>query len=484
MAIAASLAAVLPAQTLAFAPAAACQLPAGGPGSTGPIDHTFYPEAIGTLKALMVFVDFSDAPAAGTVDDTAATFDGAAEWLHESSYGQVDLQITEIRQWFRMPHPSTFYPYSRDFTAEDHEVYVRDAVKAADAAVDFAGYDIYYFVANPEADEISFSPTFSFGPDSPIHADGATISIGVTFGNDITFWGYKVLDHETGHVFGLPDLYSYAESGDQHRFVGGWDLMGDISGHSPDLHAWFKWQLGWLTDAQVACIDSPSTTDLVLSPLETPGGLKMVALRTGSRKVTVVEFRTTRGEDADACATGVLVSTINDAVPGGNGPLRVNDAHPDSDLPEGCIYGLDDAARGASDAAYVDSTNGITIKVLAVGTSARIRVTRTSSYPPDVTYARKLTIASRGASSITISGRLTATPAYTACFAARSVRLQRFVSGAWVTVRTANTTSSGVWSYTATLAKGRYRLVAPQAILGSRPRRICSIAVSPILTLR
>jgi len=79
----------------ALAPAADCQIPAGGPGETGPIDHTIYPEALGTVKALMVFVDFPDAPAAGAVADTADVFDGAADWLKTVSYGKEKPLCTE-----------------------------------------------------------------------------------------------------------------------------------------------------------------------------------------------------------------------------------------------------------------------------------------------------------------------------------------------------------------------------------------------------
>lgn len=431
----------------------------------------------------MVFVDFPDAPARGRVADTAAAFDGAADWLRESSYGRVDLQISEVRRWFRMPHPSTFYPYNRDFTAADHQIYVRDAVRAADPWVNFKGYDLYYFVANPEAEAISFSPTFIFGPDSPIHADGATVSLGTTFGADIASWGFKVLDHETLHTFGLPDLYAF--TGDQHRFVGGWDLMGDILGQAPDVHAWFKWQLGWLAASQIACIDLPSTTELDLSPLETPGGRKAVVLRTGAERVTVAEYRTKLGEDGPACSTGVLIYTVNSAVGTGRGPVRVNDAHPGDPLPEGCTYGPDDGARTATDPPYVDAANGITIEVVSLGATARVRVTRTTTFnPPDVLHARFLTIRSVRSSRTTISGRLTAVPALAACTSGRVVRLQRFANGAWVVVRAANTWTGGAWSYTATLSKGRYRLVAPQATIAGRPRHVCGLAVSPVLTLR
>ena len=235
-----------------------------------------------------------------------------------------------------MPHASTSYSYDRGLSPRTHERYIGDAVEAADSAVNFAGYDLYYFVANREASAISFSPAFIFGPDSTIHADGATIGFGATFGLDAWDWGFKVLNHETSHDFGLPDLYA---GSDDHRYVGGWDLMGLISGHSPDYLAWEKWQFGWLTAAQIACFNLPAEADVDLSPVETPGGVKAVVLRTADQRVTVVEYRTDRGVDESACSTGVLVYTIDNAVLSGDGPILVQDGHPGEGLPAGCTDG-------------------------------------------------------------------------------------------------------------------------------------------------
>ena len=353
-----------PPPTSAAVPAGNCQIALG---EAGKIDFDYYPRPIGTVKALMIFVDFPDAPAAAsstTEASRANLADGPKEWLETSSYGKLRLEITAIPGWFRMPHASTSYGWDRGLTAEAHAAYIQDAVDAADAAVNFAGYQIYYIVPNPEAEAISFSPAFVFGPDMGIEADGAPIGFGSTFGQDAWEWGYGVLVHETGHTFGLPDLYG--EEGVTHRFVAGWDVMGDIDGHSPDHLAWFKWQLGWLTDSQVTCINATGTEDAVITPLETVGGRKAVILRTGARRVTVAEFRTLNGVDEAACSSGILVYTINTAVASLEGPVVVRDGHPAEPLPDGCIYEQDDATRIPGDRDWVDSTNGIRISVVSM----------------------------------------------------------------------------------------------------------------------
>jgi M6 family metalloprotease-like protein len=395
--------------------------------------------------------------------------------------------VTPVRRWIRMPHSSTSYDFASGLTADSHGRYIADAVAAADPTVNFAGYQLYYFVVDRNATAISYSPAFIFGRTSDITADGATIGHGATFGVDAYYWGFKVLNHETSHAFGLPDLYNangLDDLADQHKFVGGWDVMGLISGHAPDYLAWQKFNLGWIASSQIACLNLAGTTDVTLTPLETAGGTKAVVLRTGPKTVTVAEYRTAQGIDDAACATGVLVSTVNNALASGLGLVRVRDAHPGA-VAAGCELPLDDAPFTASDAAFTDAASGITIRVLSLGDTARIRVTRTKAWTPsDVRNARSLTIdAVPSGNSALFSGLVTASPAWSACRNAVAVQLQKYRSGAWVTVRTTTTTSTGAWSATINWSAGEYRALAAQVIVGSRPRHICLTTTSESLLL-
>jgi hypothetical protein len=226
--------------------------------------------------------------------------------------------------------------------------------------VDFSGTQILYIVPTRRASAISFSPTFM---GSVTAADGTVIDKTVTLGQDLWYWGSKVINHETGHAMGLPDLYSFG-SGDAHGYVGGWDMMGLISGPDPDRFGWHKWKQGWIDDNQVGCITGKGSSTVTLTPLETAGGEKIAVVRTSPTRAVVAEVRTKQGVDSGACATGVLIYTVDTTVDTGNGPIRVQDAHPGSGGCDG--HELNDAPYGFGAGAvthFRDAKSGATIDV-------------------------------------------------------------------------------------------------------------------------
>ncbi|MET9373851.1 M6 family metalloprotease domain-containing protein [Streptomyces sp. NPDC002992] len=346
------------------APAADCALP----GRTGwtdeghATDRVQFQPSTGTRRVLMLFVDFPDAPATDSTDDYAAHLAPAAEWMNQASYGRLQLDITPVHRWIRMPAASTSYDYARGLTFEAHERYLRDAVTAADPQVDFAGYDMVHVVANKAAKAIPFSPTYLYDPaTSGVTADGNRVKWAVTFGQDMWRWGHKVVAHETGHTFGLPDLYSF--NAPTHGFVGGWDVMGNIAGHAPQFLGWHSWKLGWTRDDQVTCLPGSGHRTVLLNPVERPGGTKIAVVRTGETTAYVAESRHAEGNDENACSTGVLIYKVDSAAHTGNGPVRVMNANPTTTPPQGCTQ-LDMAAY-APGQAFTDPDTGVRIEILA-----------------------------------------------------------------------------------------------------------------------
>jgi hypothetical protein len=172
-----------------------------------------------------------------------------------------------------------------------------------------------------------------------------------------------VLAHETGHLFGLPDLYAF-DSGGTHRHVGGWDLMGTLSGSAPDLFAWEKWKLGWISDAQVACVVEPGTQRIRLIAIERGDGMKLVVVPTGPTAAYVIESRRAIGNDANACSTGVLIYRVDSTVPTGFGPVRVVDATPNKATDPPCTDLEVATFGGGGPKGFRDADLGLTVRFI------------------------------------------------------------------------------------------------------------------------
>ena len=168
---------------------------------------------IGMLNAVMLFVDFPDAPATET---TRSFYDvlapGSEQNFAGQSFGRLDLHITEIPHWYRMSKNASAYGLTRATATggfEGHRAYMQEAVNLADANVDFRGYQLVYVVSTTNAKAIDFSPAFVANHDGNgtwgLKADGTVIYAGATFGTDL--FRRHILEHETGHDFGLPDYY-------------------------------------------------------------------------------------------------------------------------------------------------------------------------------------------------------------------------------------------------------------------------------------
>ncbi|MEV0416371.1 M6 family metalloprotease domain-containing protein [Streptomyces sp. NPDC050448] len=339
-------------------------------------DFSVFKRPTGTVKVGMIFVDFPDAPATESPASDAAQITPGANWLWNASYGKAWLAISQHQRWARMPHASTDYGFARGLTHETHEAYVRDAVAAADPYVDFSQYDMVYVVATRNASVISFTPTYVYQPGSAgVVADGSRIKWAVTFGQDMWHWGPRLVAHETGHTFGLPDLYAFDEGTDAHRFVGGWDLMGLIAGAGPQYFAWQSWKLGWTDDSQVVCRSSAGSDTVYLTAVEYGSGTKMAVVRTSPTTAYVVESRRAVQADTGVCSTGALVYKVDTSVRTGYGPIRVMDAKPFAVPAAGCRR-LDDGPFWAGES-FTDSAAGVRIDVLSAdGYGETVRITK------------------------------------------------------------------------------------------------------------
>ncbi|MGH4035078.1 M6 family metalloprotease domain-containing protein [Actinomycetota bacterium Odt1-20B] len=334
----------------------------------------------GTVRAYTVFIDFPDAPAEGTPQERYAEFFPAvADYYGKSSYGKMDYRSTPRLQWIRMSKPFSAYGIDRGVPFQPgYEAITREIVAAVGDEADLGSYDVLNVLATPNAGppatEKVLSVTFA-GGYMDLGKGSVPWAGSFIWSRQTGDSAWRVLNHENGHAFGLPDLYA-TQPGYPPHFAGHWDPMDEDWGPTNDFMAWHKWKLGWLDADQVGCQAEDGVREFTLSPLSVSGGVKLVAVPVSANEVITVEARTKGELDAAVCRPGVLISAVSTNVNTGTGPVRVVDATPNS---AGC-YTDPNVSPDFSDATftpgqtYTDTRNNVTVHVLGTDEDGNYRV--------------------------------------------------------------------------------------------------------------
>ncbi len=294
--------------------------------SEGRTDSGLSLPAVGSLKALMVFVDFADAPGdvggGEGIADHLTGYGEAERWFRDQSYGRLDLKIDRIPGWRRMPKPSISYTGAdKLFTFEQHKAYITDAA-ALFPELDLRTHPLL-FVVGAKTDAIALSPTFIAAPaNAPVTSTGP-IRWCVTFGKDSYTNNHINLCHEVCHTFGLPDLYNFTPF---DFTTGAWDIMCDIF-RGTSLIGWHRHKLGWLADDRKVYL-ARGRLETLLTPLPGRAGTSMIVAPADGAlnpsKVYVVELaQLIHGPDGSTTGDGVLVYSVDASVPTGQGPVRL-----------------------------------------------------------------------------------------------------------------------------------------------------------------
>jgi M6 family metalloprotease-like protein len=293
--------------------------------SLGPTDYTLSLRATSPLRIAVLFADFPDAPGVESPATLMSTIvDPGIRLLEEMSYDRVNITTVAFPRWYRMSRPIGGYVWT---TFQGHREYIGEVLSRANADIDFSSFDALYIFAPASAAQ-PISPTFNGGQTSGVVFDGRTFGNAVTFGNDSRTYGPAILAHETGHMFGLVDLYAFTPAGgtsypgNPFKFVGAWSLMSNVFNPAHYL-AWEKRKLGFLDDGQVDCLDGPGGLEAVIQPNAIPGGTKLVAVPLDASRVLAIEVRAPVGLDANLCAAGVLIYEVDASVASGTGAAQV-----------------------------------------------------------------------------------------------------------------------------------------------------------------
>lgn len=283
--------------------------------NAGQPNPDYFLPSTGTMRVLVLFADFPDAPGQGAPDalynDPNAAqpvFDGASQWFKQVSQGQLNVQFTPVDRWIRIGQASTdFDPSGFLMNYDEQRSLVQNAINAA--GVGFGGYQQVVVVASPTS-AIRNSQAFIQGTGSAIAAPDGTqfahvIDIGGTGSSDNTDLIPAVLEHELLHGLGPADLGSLALQWTIDNGNGGM-AFHPIEG----LTAWERLQLSWLGLDHVACFTSNGSTDIKLMPLEQSSGTRAIIVPVGGGRWVVAENRESTNEDQLICQPGTLLTNV------------------------------------------------------------------------------------------------------------------------------------------------------------------------------
>lgn len=265
----------------------------------------------------------------------------------ENSYGALQLDST-VFAWVTLPNTEAHYADSNSGTTVRIRDAIRDALELADPMVNFSLFDQD---SNGFVDAIAFVHSGYGAEWGGTDADGAHYKDRIWAHRwVIPTWtsdeGVKVRDyhinpglwstsgaeaghigvicHETGHFFGLPDLYDTSGAGSG---IGSWCMMANSWGfdgsqlYPPHFSAWSKERLGWITPS---VISSPGVYSV---PEAEKPGAAIYKITDGypSGEYLLIENRQPVGFDqkipaGTAGKGGLAIWHVDDAKPANNDP--------------------------------------------------------------------------------------------------------------------------------------------------------------------
>jgi immune inhibitor A len=297
------------------------------------------PQAIGTVRALVLLVDFSDNPATQNQQHyrdmlfSSGTYQTGSlrDFYWEASYNQLtvtgDVSGTggPTTGWYRAPQPYSYYtnghygdpglsPYPHN-----GDKLVEDVVDLAAPFVNFANYDndgdgvvdaLFIVHAGPGAEVTgNVNDIWAYqGSITPKTVNGVKV---INYSIEPEDGAIGVFCHELGHVFGLPDLYDtdYTSAG-----TGNWDLMAHGSwnnGGMTPAHplSWCKVQLGWVNPITIF----NAAQSVTIQPLATNADVYKLPIKNkSSKEYFLLENRQRTGFDAHLPGVGLLISHIDE----------------------------------------------------------------------------------------------------------------------------------------------------------------------------
>lgn len=310
----------LPVDAEGFSPANQCQLRGQDGNLAMNVGFPARSERLarqGQIKAIIIPVDFPDSPGSGNPAETFYDMaSGTDKFFRQVSDNRVSFNFQILPKYLRMPFSPSLFKLGT-WSQGDSEGYWRAAIKAADPYVDYSKFDVVYVVSPPSiaASAIAYGPAF---PKKYQTNDGF-VKNGTFSGADayqnFSGAGWKWMAHETGHLFGLHDLYTVDPN---PATFGSWEMMSlNWTNRSIELTTWNRFILDWLRSDQYDCFGSSelsgTTKSIDLVPVgSSAAGKKAVFTKLSDSLMLVAEYRATAGLDVISTSeSGLLIYTVD-----------------------------------------------------------------------------------------------------------------------------------------------------------------------------
>ena len=209
--------------------------------------------------------------------------------------------------------------------------FVSKTLETVESQIDFTNTDGVMIILDPNSSYLRLG----YAMTDEFTVDGKKISNVVMLGRAYVQVGLRspyLVIHELGHLFGLPDLYSYIDAfrtnQDSTDTVAYFSVMNKAAVGGIGYFGWEKYILGWLNDPQVICHKAGEVLGNLV-PLTKTNGLKMIAVPISSSQVLVVENRTKEGIDKMIPNPGIIAYVVDSSIESGKNPIKVlNDKKP------------------------------------------------------------------------------------------------------------------------------------------------------------
>jgi M6 family metalloprotease-like protein len=301
----------------------------------------------GIVNVQVIFLDFPDLVGTRTKEQLLDFIDiyktGVNDFFENQSQNRVSFNWRIYTDFIRIPDMLSSLNLKREYiyAADDVDKVLRKGIAISDPVIDYSNIDMVIVVINPDIpyELADISPAWPLIDPWGIKTDEKTIYNGTFLAsNAFNSDGHAIVSHEIGHLFGLADLYKYdwlednptSDYNKVFQYVGVFDFMSFAfihysKGDNRDMLGWQKWQLNWIEDEQVVCLDAnkPIETKYSLNPVsDLVNGNKMIVVKFSENKVLVLEKRS-KNKHCQLCSGGIYAYTVDSTIDGGKGPIKI-----------------------------------------------------------------------------------------------------------------------------------------------------------------